>query len=117
MALLGGCRPSVLSIGRGGEARAENGHTLRGDEGYELADAFLHALLGLLCNLGVLRERILHDPGDWSKVSDVSIVYIVLVSLGGGGSGVPRRLGRGGSVRHGPGSEGRLLVFLKGRSK
>jgi hypothetical protein len=55
--------------------RAETGAelTLARDEGDELADAFLHALLCLLCNLGVFGQGHLHDSRDWSKVADVSI--------------------------------------------
>ena len=64
--------------------------TLTGDERDELADALLHALLGLLCNLCVLREGIFHDAGDWGKVAYVSIVDVpsgaVVPVLVGGGS-------------------------------
>jgi hypothetical protein len=35
---------------------------LAGDEGDELGDALLHRLLGVLGDLGVGRERLLHDP-------------------------------------------------------
>lgn len=75
-------------------------HTLAGDETDELADAFLHALLGLLCNLGVLGERVLHDSGDWSKVADVSIKLVVPVIVDLASARRSRRLGRR-IVRHG----------------
>jgi len=48
-------------------------HTLAGDEGDELADALLHAFFGLLCNLCVFGQGHLHDSGNWSKVTYVSI--------------------------------------------
>ncbi len=47
--------------------------TLTGDEGDELRDTFLHTLFGFLGNLCIVRKSHLHDAGDWSKVSDVSI--------------------------------------------
>lgn len=47
--------------------------TFAGDEGDELAHALLHAFFRLLCDLGVFGQRRLHDAGDWSKVTDVSI--------------------------------------------
>lgn len=56
--------------------------TLTGDEADEFAHTFLHALLCLFGDLGVLWEGILHDPGDWRKVAYVSIVEIVFVGLG-----------------------------------
>ena len=39
-------------------------HSLAGDEGDELRQALLHRLLGVLCNLGVARQRLLHDAAD-----------------------------------------------------
>lgn len=56
--------------------------TLTGDEADEFANTFLHALLGLFGDLGVLWESILHDTGHWRKVANVSIVEIVFVGLG-----------------------------------
>lgn len=44
------------------------------DERDELRDAFLHAFLGLLCDFRVLRQRGLHDSGNWSKVTNVSVI-------------------------------------------
>lgn len=72
--------------------------TLAGDKGDELADALLHTLLCLLCDLGIIGQSILHDAGDWSKVANVSIKLINFVSLGGAARRL-RRLGR--IVRHG----------------
>ena len=79
--------------------------TFARDKGDELADAFLHTLLGLLGNLCVLGEGILHDAGDWGKVANVSIVAVVAIGLGGrGGRAGTRRFRRLGRriVRHGP---------------
>ena len=39
-------------------------NSLAGDEGDELRQALLHRLLGVLCNLGVARQRLLHDAAD-----------------------------------------------------
>lgn len=55
--------------------------TFAGDEGDELANAFLHALFRLFGDLGILGESIFHNAGHWCKVSDVSIVDIVLLGL------------------------------------
>lgn len=55
--------------------------TFARNERYELADALLHALLCLLCDLGIVRQRILHDSSDWSKVANVSIDILKLVGL------------------------------------
>ncbi len=51
------------------------------DEGDEFADALLHAFLGLLCDFGIVRQSILHDARDWSKITDVSIELIKLIRL------------------------------------
>lgn len=109
MALLRGCDGSVSLSSRDAALPRCWAHgtrrTFAGDKGDKLADALLHALLGLLGNLCVLGEGILHDAGDWSKVANVSIVSVVAVgSLGGRrrGRGTRRfrRLGRR-IVRHG----------------
>ena len=55
--------------------------TLTRDEGNELANTFLHTLLRLLCDLGVVGKSILHDASDWSKVANVSIKLIKFVGL------------------------------------
>jgi len=47
--------------------------TLARNEGDELADALLHAFLCFFGNLGVVGQCHLHDAGDWSKVTYVSI--------------------------------------------
>jgi predicted small integral membrane protein len=47
--------------------------TFAGDEGDELADALLHAFFGFLGYLCVVGKRHLHDAGDWSKITNVSI--------------------------------------------
>jgi hypothetical protein len=47
--------------------------TFASDEGYELANTLLHALLGLFGDLRVFGQSGLHDSRDWSKVVDVSI--------------------------------------------
>lgn len=41
-----------------------NWYALAGDEANELGDAFLHRVLGVLCDLAVGRQRLLHDPAD-----------------------------------------------------
>lgn len=56
--------------------------TFTGDEADKFAHTFLHAFLGLFGDLGVLRESILHDTGDWREVANVSIVEIEFVGLG-----------------------------------
>lgn len=48
--------------------------TFARNERDELRDTFLHAFLRLLRNFGVLRQRGLHDSGDWRKVTNVSII-------------------------------------------
>lgn len=53
---------------------AQRVRTLAGDEGDELADTLLHALLGFLRDLRILRQGGLHDAGHWSKIMNVSIV-------------------------------------------
>jgi hypothetical protein len=40
------------------------GHSLAGDEGNELGDALLHGLLGVLGDLPVGRDGLLHDAAD-----------------------------------------------------
>lgn len=52
--------------------------TLAGDERNKLAHAFLHTLLRLFCNFGVLGQSCLHDPSNWGKVMNVSILIEVL---------------------------------------
>lgn len=44
----------------------------------ELTHTFLHALFGFFGDLRILGQRRLHDPGDWSKVMNVSILIEVL---------------------------------------
>lgn len=75
------------------------------DERDEFANAFLHALFRLLRYLGVLRQRVLHNPSHWSKVANVSIVRIVsvgfAVAVRGRGSALRfGRLGRRIAPRH-----------------
>lgn len=77
----------------------EEVRTFAGDERYELAHALLHALLGLLCDFGILGECRLHDPGDWSKVMNVSIVIEVLAVGVPGDEALLGLWGRGRSLR------------------
>jgi hypothetical protein len=51
--------------------------TLAGDEGDELAHAFLHTFFRFFGNLGVFGQSHFHDPGDWGKVVNVSILIKV----------------------------------------
>ena len=73
------CTHDVISACR--EPDAEEVRTFAGDEGDELADALLHAFFGLFRDLGVFRQSRLHDPGDWSKVANVSVTVLVLFRL------------------------------------
>lgn len=66
-----------------------DGLTLAGDEGDELADAFLHALLGLFCDFSVIGKSILHNSSHWSKVAYVS-VYVLGHCSDRAGPGKPR---------------------------
>ena len=74
--------------GRGHRVVSSNQLTLAGNEGDELADTFLHAFLCFLGYLCIVGESHLHDAGDWSEITNVSIR---------GSSGIGRlgsRLGR-----------------------
>ncbi len=64
--------------------------TFTRDERDELAHAFLHTLLCFFCNFCILWESRLHNPRDWSKVTDVRI----RVFMFGGRFGWARRLWR-----------------------
>ena len=57
------------------------GLTFACDEGDELANTLLHAFLSFLCYLCIVWQGVLHDSSDWSKVANVSINIIKLVSL------------------------------------
>lgn len=83
--------------------------TFAGDEADKFAHAFLHALLSLLCDFGVLRQGQFHDSGDWRKVADVSVVYIRSVWFRSA-----RRFGRLGGqiVRHGRSVGGAVVSSL-----
>jgi hypothetical protein len=77
-------------------------HTFACDKGDELAHALLHAFFRFFGDFGVLGECHLHNTGDWSKVTYVSIrcktgvcaFRAVLWRRGGRG----RRLGRHGAA-------------------
>jgi hypothetical protein len=88
----------------------EDSLTLAGDERDELAHALLHAFLCLLCNFGVLGEGHLHDAGDWSKVTDVS-VRSSSIGIGALGGCLRRgRRGMWGRGRHGAGCRAAAAV-------
>jgi len=53
--------------------------TFRCNEGDEFRNAFLHALLRLLRDLGILGQCCLHNPSDWSKVLYISITLLQLL--------------------------------------
>ena len=80
------------------------------DETNKLADAFLHALLGLLCNLCVFWKGGFHDPGNWRIVTNVSVrITLMMVpdlrsarrlwGLGRGSVGHDRMYDRGETTR------------------
>ena len=48
-------------------------HTFAGDEGNEFAHTFLHTLFGFFGDFGIFGQGGLHDPGNWCKVSYISI--------------------------------------------
>jgi hypothetical protein len=58
--------------------------TFAGDERDELADALLHALLGLFCDFRVFRQSILHYSSNWREITYISIGLSKLIgaSLG-----------------------------------
>jgi len=68
------CKLFVLELWRG--------RTFASDEGDELAHAFLHALLCLFRNFGILWKRSLHDTSNWSKVPYVRIRVIMFPGFG-----------------------------------
>ena len=47
--------------------------TLACDEGDELAHTLLHTFLCFFGDFGILGQGHLHDSGDWSKVTNVSV--------------------------------------------
>ena len=67
-------------------------HTFASDEGDELAHTFLHALFGFLCDFGIFWKSSLHDPGNWCKVTNVSVRFMIILVSGFGS--VRRRLWR-----------------------
>lgn len=96
-----GTFPKLLKDVSGDSRRfcATKVRTLAGDEGDEFADALLHALLGFLRDLRILRQGGLHDAGHWSKIMNVSIVvarHLARLFLGEVRGRLGRRRLRGG---------------------
>src|ERR1700675_1594560 len=81
MAFLRSC-DRIVSLYKQVVLELVRGRTFACDEGDELAHAFLHALLCLLRNFGILWECCLHDTSNWSKVSYVSIRGILFPRFG-----------------------------------
>ncbi len=62
---------SAAKIGR--KATTQRVRTFACDERDELAHAFLHALFGFLGYLRIFWQRRLHNPSNWSEITNVSI--------------------------------------------
>mmetsp|Transcript_340 Transcript_340/g.996 ORF Transcript_340/g.996 Transcript_340/m.996 type:complete len:267 (+) Transcript_340:261-1061(+) len=71
---------------------------LGGDERYKFGHTLLHRLLGVLGNLGVLRESVLHDPSNVGDGQVSILLTYLLVLVPRGVLGVRHRLSRGGGV-------------------
>lgn len=67
------CNVSQQSSTLDPRTTAAQPHTFAGDEGDKLAYTLLHAFFGFFGDFGVFGQRRLHDPGDWCKVTYVSI--------------------------------------------